>query len=414
VPLAIVTWQYRRSWRTMLAAAALGATVIAGAYGGAAIASRGVAAFRDSVREQARYVRAVDSFRNPERAPLPAAAKVVFVNTLRPAWLAAAIFALAALALLIGDRRATLLVLATFLPFAVTVWLNLNLTIAARYAVGFMPAYAMLAAAGIEALSRRRIVLQAMASALLVTLSAAAAFPAMRTLHATKSPPASAFEWIGRNAPGADVYVSSTVRPQAEYLLPRNRVSYFDRTEQIDRTSEPWIISPEIVEGGLNFRRPHGLLWELMRQQNFEASVSRTTSAVRFGPGWYDWEVAEGGERWRWMSGDATVVLQPTRASGTLYLRLNVPHELTTPPVVEIYFNDRLIERAHVTNHTIERRYRLPSRPDSNTLRLRTSNTVNLAQLGLSGDSRDLGLQLDALSWAGAGVTPEWERAVTR
>ena len=404
VPAMLATWHQRRSWKSILLAILLGGAIVAGSYGGAALASGSVEGYAGSVRAQSKWVHDVDSYHNPGRAPLRHLAKVFFVWPVAQKQQMTALALLALVALIAGivkRRRAPLLALAIFAPAAIVAWLNLDFEAAGRYAIPYMAVHALLAADALGIMAARRAKVQAALCALVIAVFVVWTWPALRLQRTSDSPPVAALEWIRRNVrPRERVYIHGGIGPQAQVIVPeRPNTVFYDEPEQVSLLSgEAWIVDLKPMREAHNFVWPRGNpLWKILRRRNFESSVGRASSLIVFGEGWHGDEGA-----FRWMKGESVSLLPVVRGSGRLRLRIYVPIDtLPSPPTIEIRVNGKTIERFTGSPAEIEKTWSVPSRTDApNELRILTSATVNPARLGRSGDGRDLGLRIDALSWS--------------
>jgi hypothetical protein len=404
VPALMATWVQLRakSYRAVAAAAILGAAIVAGSYLGAALASRGLHDFVYVVRAQSEYVRNIDSWRNPARPSLYQAAKAFL---LWPFWqedvlnAIAIAGALSVIAAVVRRRLAPLLTLAMFMPLALISWLNLDIKAAGRYAVVYLAAYVLLAADGFLLFGKK---VQIGFCTAIVIVSIVWTWPALHEQRTKASPPVAALQWVRDNVPpAATVYVQGRFGPQADYILADRRPRFFENPEDIpEAMGEAWVVDWRIHEGGQSFAAAHGRLWRIIRQRNFEASVSRAKGLLRYVRGWYEPE-GSGARFWRWSEKEGTILLPSIHGSGVVSLRLWVPVTwLPAPPTVDIYWNGQPIDHFISTTTNVERSWTLPSRSDaSNELRFVTSATVIPARRGKSNDRRDLGLRLDRLSW---------------
>lgn len=410
IPSLIGTWRQLRARNigVVVAAMLIGATIVAASYLGAARATGSVEAYVKAVKAQSKYVRDIDSWRNPNREPLHEVAEDFF---LKPVQHQIPMYALVLLALIslvtsaIKRRPPPLLTAAIFTPFAVAAWLNLDVFAAGRYSIPYLAAYALCAVDGLGILARRRVRVQAVLVAVVCLVFIVWTWPALRLQRTSDPPPMAALRWIKANVPAeTPVYISHGIAPQADYLVPE-RPTYFERPEQIATLGgDAWVVDLKEVQGAHNFtwsrRNP---LWKILRRRNFEASVSRVSNFVTFGPEWH-YQEGSGVNTYRWMPATATIALPPIRGNGKLHLRAHVPVDaLPSPPQIEVTLNGAVVERFTAAQPAIEKTWTVPSRGDApNELRITTSATVNLARLGRSGDPRDLGLRLDALSWTPA------------
>src|SRR5262249_22960885 len=107
--------------------------------------------YLDSIGGLRAYVRSVDSFLNPQRAPLRALVFDTFVHPMRSGKFDYVVDAVAALGFIATVRRfGTLMAVALFLPSQLFPWLRLDPSSVARYAPAYLPLYALLAAAGVH------------------------------------------------------------------------------------------------------------------------------------------------------------------------------------------------------------------------------------------------------------------------
>jgi hypothetical protein len=398
-----------RQLRSVAAAILLGGAVVAGSYLGAALASSSIHDYIEAVRIQSQYVRDIDSWRNPARGPLAGAAKAFFLFPVDKQVEMTGLALLSLLSLLaatVQRRLPAFLTLAMFGPFAVLAWLNLDVNTASRYAISYMAVHALLAADGLRIAGRQPRVQAALAAAVVVVFSVWT-WPALRTQRTTDAPPVAALEWIRRNvSPETTTYVHAALTPQVTFLLQRHKVVMFESTGEIPLTSnqswvsKSWVVDWRIVPGGMNFVRPHNALWHIIRQRNFETSVSRVASIVDFGQGWYAQE-GEGASVFHWMSKESHTTLPPVPGKGRLSIRMYVPVDtIHPPPTIEIDLNGVLLDRFVGSEAEIARSWIVESRTNAtNELRMVTSATVNLSRVSHSSDTRDLGLRINALTW---------------
>jgi len=406
VPALMTTWHRlkARQLRSVAAAILLGGAVVAGSYLGAALASSSIHDSIEAIRIQSKYVRDVDSWRNPTREPLLVAAKHFFLFPVdkRQEMMGLALLSIVSLlAATVQRRLPAFLTLATFGPFAVLAWLNLDVNTASRYAISYMAVHALLAADGLRIVGRQPRV-QAALTAVVVLVFSIWTWPALRTQRRTDAPPVAALEWVRRNVPPeTTTYVNAALSPQVAFLLPRHKIVMFESTSEIPlRSGQSWVVDWHIVSGGMNFVRPHNSLWNIIRRRNFEISVSRVASIIGFGDGWYPQE-GEGAEAFHWMSNESHTTLPPVRGKGRLSIRMYVPIDtIQPPPTIEIDLNGALLDRFVGSEAEISRSWIVESRTDvPNELRIVTSATVNMSRVSHSLDTRELGLRINALTW---------------
>lgn len=396
-----------RDFGRVVAAATIGAAIVVGCYAGAAYATGSVSSYLKAVEAQSKYVRDVDSWRNPDREPLHEVAEDFF---LRPVKQQIQMYGLILLALIsivsavIKWRRPPLFTFALFAPFAVLAWLTLDVHTTGRYSVSYMAAYAILAVDGIAIIARHRVRVHAVLVAMVVVVFVVWTWPALRLQRTSASPPVAALQWIERNVPrDTPVYIYSGIGPLADHILPERNM-FWDTAEQISAMSDAWVLDLRVTTNGHNFLWPRSNpLWKIVRPRNFEVSVSRVSSFIKFGAEWYG-EEGSGLSMFRWMPAAATVTLPPVAGAGLLHMRLYVPIDsLPAPPMIEVSVNGAVVERFEGNQAVVEKRWTVPSRAtEPNELRITTSAVANPARLGNSDDTRDLGLRVDALSWTPA------------
>jgi len=401
VPALLATWHQRKAWKHVLLATFLGGAITAGSYAGAALASGSIDGYVDIVKAQSQWVHDKDSYHNPYRASLRHLTKIFFVWPVQQKQQMTALTVLALLSLIaaiVKRRPAPFLTLLLFAPMAIIAWLHFDFAAAARYAIPYMAVHALLAA---DALGLARSAkLQVALCTVVIAVFVVWTVPALQLQRTSDSPPVAALEWLRANVSASErVYIHGGIGPQAEVFVPgRPNTVFFEESDQVSLLSgDAWIVDLQMKPGAHNFVWPRtNPLWKILRRRNFEASVARETSMITFGEGWHGDEVA-----FRWMRGESVSQLA-VREKGKLRLRLYVPLDLLpSPPVVEVRFNGNTLERFPATSAEIEKTWSVTARPDApSELRILTSATVNPAKLGRSGDSRDLGLRLDALSWS--------------
>lgn len=401
---AIVATYHRlraRDFLPVVAATILGAAIVAGSYLGAALASGTLEQYRSVLREQSKYVREVDSWRNPHRPPLRQVAKTFFIwpvdQRLQMKWLGA--FALAGAAAIVFQRRWSLLFpIVMFAPLMLLAWLTLDVQAAGRYAIPYLSLHALYAASFLALVGRKPAIQGALAT-VIVLVFAIWTWPALTLQRTSDSPVAGALNWVKRNTPTSrPIYVHGWIGPQGEYLLhDRDRLFYEDELALSNLGADTWTVEPRILKGGHNFVWPRSNpLWKILRRRNFEASALRVTSLVQFGAGFYDAE-QNGAETFRWMGREGRAVLPAVPGSGVLAMRIYIPVDtIQPPPTIEVRVNGAVLERFVSNEAFVEKTWRIASRQNApNELVLATSDAVTPG----NGDARQLGLRVDSMSW---------------
>lgn len=339
-----------------------------------------------------------DSFLNPARPPLGSIAKDAFLFPYGGDRARFVLLALCVAGLFARPRRAVAIVLAMFVPIAIFTWLMLDVSSLARYAVSYMLLYALLAAMGIDLVARR---FAPVITALVVGMMIQWAWPALKVVRTTPSPPVDAFHWVRENVPakGPRVFVENELAMHAEYLLQDRALNVvFDNGQLHDDDFAPGNVF--VIEGlssqpgAKMFVRPRKRLWQLARPRYFEVAVIPMHTMVRYGDGWYG-EERVGAIFWNWMRASSTTLLRPLDHAGVLRVRAHLPAKGAT---VSVTWNGAVIDR--VQSADFERAYTLPSRINApNELRLAVDKWINPKRDGMSDDPRDLALQLKSISW---------------
>jgi hypothetical protein len=395
----------------VLLGGALAAVIILAAYGGAALAT-GVTHYRNAVETHREYVLKIDSYRNPGRPPLLDMGRDFAIDPYQAGKISTVIGAFAAIGILrfrAGTRHALL----TFGPFFFFAWLMLDVTSLSRLSIGYIPLLALLAAEGMRTVAE--LVRRERAAAIIQVVFLLGIFArlvpwtasALREVRKHDSPTYAASMWIRQHLDKnkVTIYVHDSMSPFAEYYLKDYRqvpVQDAFRVDEISDARDAWLLTVGASNSAdaVNFRRPHGRLWNINHHGYFETSVQPLADRAQFVDGWYGEESTEG-HVWRWMSGRSTTRLPPVRGNGQLTMKLYVPLDaLPRPPQVTVAFNGVVIETFTATTSEVTRTYALTSREGApNELRIETDGLVNPARLGRNGDTRDLGLQLRGLTW---------------
>lgn len=402
LPAAIAAWYQVRQRRAsaVIGAVVVGAVIVIGSYWIASSLTGGWPIYRDALRNHQEYIARVDSFRSAIRPPLSRVSDDFFVRPYRAPLInySICLFALVSFVTALVMRRwPVLIAIATFVPFAISAWLVLDFLSASRFSIGYAPLVAIMAADGIAVIARK-IWIEYLLAALLVSAMIFWTAPAVAIPARSISPPVQAAEWIRRNVgPGAVLRVHRRMRPYAEYFLPQHKPEW-TTDPSIDAFADARAFylkegsSP--VPGTQTFSWPRGNLWNVARRRYFDVSVVPLTG-ISFGEGFYD-EEKESGDSWRWMGTRGVISLPPTNTAVRLRLRLFIPHAAT----VLVSFNGRLIDTIAAQRQEVEREYVVAPRADTpNLLTLETDRVVNPRAAGLGTDTRDLGVRLDDLEW---------------
>lgn len=409
-PLALASWfQLRHSWRRVAAAALLLASIIGASYLGAALASDSIELYRGQLEHVRKWVRTIDSYLSPDRAPLSAIADDFLVHPTPGGRLTFIVTALAVAGLLgamIRPRLGVWIAFATFGPFAVFAWLMLDPNSVQRYSTSYVLLWALLAAHGVELMAtplRRWAPIAHVA--VLIAITARFAYwtaPALQELRQSVAPTHAAMEWLrARVPPGGVVWVHPSLAPFPGYYLGGREIRIARDLEAVPRVSvafnEFFVTEGALSGAEATFRRGHKRLYDIARRRYFEASIARLANIWTFAEGWYGKE-SDGDREWIWMGRRAKVLLPGV--SERMSLRMTVNTAGGTPADVEVSLNGERIGRFSCADAPRQVAWTVTARSNAlNELVILSSNAVNLKARGISEDGRDLGLQLTSFAW---------------
>ena len=403
-----------RRLKPVVAAWAMAGVCVVLAYGGAAFFSSDPPhGYLKELRYIRKHIANTDSYRNPYRMPLGELAPRAFLFPFGGGRMKLAVVILAAIALidaLIRRRLQIAMLVAMFLPMAIFSWLMLDVSALSRYAIAYIPLHAFLAIAGIQAITQ--LLPRRAALPLFVVLCAFVTWslikwtwPALRFARTEPSPVVAAFEWVREHVPkeGPRVFVHLPLVYHAQYFLPDYPFELVsDERKWTDDDCAPG--NYYVFEGDtphpdpLWFKRKRFQLWEITRPRFFEVGIVSMHRVIRWGRGWHLPESDGANHRWRWMARQSTMRLGPAiYGTGELKLKLHAPVDVTPrPPVVTVMWNGAVVERVTAPpDGDLHLRYLLPTRRDSNELRLVTDQWIRPKD-----DARELGLSLLSISWS--------------
>ena len=328
----------RRSRRDIAFAALIGIAIVGSAFFGAAAATGSFDAYRDAVRTHSEYITQVDSFHNPLRPPLWRLVALFFGKIYGAPALDITLTILVIVSLIAAMRsrdRPMLYNALTFGPVAIASWLFLDRYSATRFAIGYIPMFAIFAADGITRIARQRSRIEAVLAVALVIVFAAFALPAFTSVRRDVAPTILAVDAASThfNASTQDLYVASDMSPFVDYFAPA-----LHYTRVIDERAVPIVATgkePELVAeviatepAGYVFRRERGNLWNISRRHYFGAGYFPVRRSAEFLSGWYPGERSRDSE-WRWMAARSTMLLPPS--AGETLLRLDLTADSPTP-----------------------------------------------------------------------------------
>lgn len=403
-------------FRDLALACLIGGSVIAVSYGGAAWASSDPPfGFLNACAGVSKWVRTVDSYLNPERAPLGELWGEFFVRPMRARRIDIVVFVLALIGIgasVVRRNAGVLLALLTFVPFIALSWLMLDRWSVARYSVAYVALHALLAAEGAGAVGRMfarwrhglPAVLQAVMMIAVTTDYVVWTLPALREVRSA-APTEAAMLWIeSHTGNGARVLAAENMAPFAIGDLTSRRLSLLDPqhpplvpdAESVWCVTEGRTLSPR----ARNFVRPRGRIWELVRQRYFEVSVLPASDLGVFASGWYGPEDDQV-SAWRWMGRRGVILLQPIEGRARLTLALSPPSELIGLATMQIRFNGVVADRLLISRESVNRVIDVTPKPGAfNEVEITTDRIINPQQEHILDDARDLGLQLHSLTWS--------------
>ncbi|BCW92227.1 hypothetical protein EG19_01080 [Thermoanaerobaculum aquaticum] len=416
LPLAVAWWRVdgRRRWLTL---SALAGSVSAFYVTPILVAAQDIAGVWRWVRYQAQFVLESDSLA-AHGWRLALVAQRYFLDLWVLPLLAIVMLALSLIGVRVlfrqGHKRPLGFLAAAFFPYMVVAWLFFNPSTGPRYALPYLPLFAILAAVAVVAIERRLVPRGLpLVTALLVVLTAKLTLPAVLVVHARPSPPVAAAAEIKRRVgekPFRLVYHASLFM-HAQALFPS--VAKLPAKNQEELCAVPldgmpiWVFG--LAEGGeVAAWPPLPALSRATRSRYLQVPFGPLTEAcVLYGRGWYQPEVVEGGERaghsFRWMAREGEATVPPAAVDLRLEIEATVPlWALPHPPHIALLVNGRLFVERVTSSKEWREVVRIPAAylhaTEPNHLTLRTSETFVPAAPGTTGDHRELGVKLWRLS----------------
>jgi hypothetical protein len=247
------------------------ALIAIAAYGAAAYFSGGWSAYRDALRTHEHFIAQTDSFHAPGRPPLLYVMADFLVRPYRQPLINAIVTLLAlagGIGAIVRPRAGRWIAIASFAPIAILATLYLDWMSASRFAIGFAPLVALMAADGAAIIARR---FAPLIVAALIAVMIAWAWPAVRIAHTTVAPPVAAAAALPRDR---NICVDTRLAPHAAVLLAK--------WEPVDVTALPLqrddrcVLFAEDASGAAtakNFMRSGSPLAQIVRQRYFETTV---------------------------------------------------------------------------------------------------------------------------------------------
>jgi 4-amino-4-deoxy-L-arabinose transferase-like glycosyltransferase len=272
----------------------------------------------------------------------------------------------------------------------------------ARYALPSMIFFALLAAAGFDALRRStRIALMPwLATAFFAAISWWYVGPILRARTSGPSPVAAAADYANRTFPPNTVILYDlSLRPAAEYLMhfktiaiePGLRVFYASQNVPL----------VQFVDGGTHSGEAKAFSWpasdaygKLTRNHYRQVSLDPVRPEERYLPmrGVYPLERTVEGEEWRWLAKESAIVL-PALGAGSVRIGLRIsPDAPYDTNVVQFFANEEPAGRVSARKGEVVK-IDVPV-PDGATLRMVTEQSFAPASVLHNQDPRLLAVQL--------------------
>jgi len=409
-PALIATWcRARVAWRDVVFAALIGAIVVGVAFGGAIAATGSFDSYMSAVRAHGDYISRVDSFRSPDRPPLWRLFDRFFIKQYDCTPLGIIISIFVAVSIVYAIRRRDRAMLVNFLifgPFAISAWLMLDRFSISRFAIGYIPMFAIFAADGIAQIARHRGSVEGLIGGAFALAFAVWAFPSFAVVRDADAPTVQGVRATDRLDPRRDdLFVAVAMHPFVQVLAPqRPFVKVLDeRALPLSIGGRrPWLLAEidSTKPTGFIFRRPHDQLWSIARRHYFDVALEPITRQAQFVSGWYQAERSENDE-WRWMSGHSVTRLPAANGDTVLRLEGSFPAELVTQkPNVTVVLNGRILDRFVPPEEHWQRDYH-GNHPNGapSTLEIVVDKTYTPARVESGGDARALAFSLRYLGW---------------
>jgi len=403
VPMLVaISHQWRqRAFARIVAALAITAAIVIASYGAAAQLT-GPDRYVYAVKWHQAYITKVDSFRAPGRTPLYRLIDDFFVRPYEQPFING-IITLLVIGGLVRLRPPAAMALAAFGPFCIFAWLILDHFSSSRFSIGYAPLFALLAAEGLSAMTRRWPRVEEALAVAILGLMTVWARPALNRVRREISPTVQAADWIRNHVDpkNAIIYVDQGMHPVGEYFLPEYRLHYdLGESSLAAKTMLPAYYLREgasTASDAHNFFWPHDRLWKIARRRYFETTVLPLTERFEFGEGWYGEEGSDG-HLWRWMARRSVTRLPQFGGRARLAIDFNVPlQSLPAPPHVTVALNGAVVDRFTATEPELERSYLVDSRSERpNELVIETDRTFRPSP---TGDTRELGLEVVGIRW---------------
>ena len=403
---------WRSSRRAVVIGLVLTAAIVAVSYGGAAVATGSWEGYAEAFRQHASYIAQVDSWRNPERAPLPEVAELVFVRPFRAASLPGIVSSLALLALIdlvVNRHRPTAIVVATYLPMMLLGLMMLDWLSMPRFALAWMPFHAILASRGAAIVATMiRSWLRTPATEVQWLLMAPLALamiqrtlPALEIMRTSVSPPVAAMRHIAETRDPAKTRVWATegsTSAMARLELQQFEISSIRKVEDVplSRDGRDAILDAEgnLYGAETVFVRNRKPFLGVERARFFEVSIVPVESMVQFRDGWHDPDEIIA-PAVRWMGAESRMVVGASGRDRVATLHLRLPRITTGACNVEIMRDGEAVARLRPVEMVFDVEVALPASKVPHAVSIRVDQTFRPSESEPgSTDDRDLGLRL--------------------
>ena len=372
-------------------------------------------------------------FSNTENAVLSYRFRRFFVEIWGARWIMTSIYAFSALGLMAlafkRQWRAIGWMALSSVPFIIFLSILNTPLSAPLYSLPYIPFFTGLAACGIVKLpelvpsvGRWRIPANAgVFLAIGLTIGMAEwTYPVIKLIHREKSPPIRAIDYLKTKLdPQHDVLDHTGLfSPHASFYLPDVARLKLEKVEN----PEANLINPVMVEGRVmalteapvmgasaeafhwrSNQRGNRRLRKLSLGRYFDAYVMDLTAIRRTHllSGWYPEELVED-RIFRWMGPEAKAALFNAADSMTLRLQGSAP--ANARPTIALRLNGAVIDRFTLDDNSFDHSVTVKTDPRVfwYTLTIEIDQTVNPSKIGVSGDTRDLGIRFGSLEWSPA------------
>lgn len=407
------SWARRRKPQEIVVAFVILSAIAGAFFGAAAVATGSWQKYATAISEHRSYILANDSFRSPARPPLHVLFWDFFFRQyqfLAAGYVVSSFVLIAVWEAIRRRQHAQMLLGLVFGPFCLVVWLMLDRFSISRFAVAYMPCFALLAVIGMAAAGRLLIpkrpeLLVAIATALLVLAFIGFSWRPLSIVRTTDSPPVAAMMWTREHLrPGVDsLFLGFGLTPFHDYDLPDFTFIHVHDANAVALGDVPgaYLLSEGEWEAGERFSRERGALWKIARHHYFDVIASPAIQHAEWSLGWGSPERA-GSEIWRWMGSRGEVRLPSWPGKVRLSIELVFPPQLMAAhAVVDVYLDGHELGSIEAAPIPVTRSWDLKRKGGDAFLSLVSSATTP------DGEGRPVSVRLRALSWGPPPSTHE-------